>query len=100
MDTPDTTTQAPALHFHCGAKIALPDPAACTIRAGGRLVVFATGQEMDHPTMNDGKRAPCFMGCPCRSRAGRKMERCWIQGDDETKEATSFVVTCKVKERT
>ena len=80
--------------FACGAYVTAHDVG--DIRTGHLLGVFDSEAGMQYPRFADGKRAGCFLGCPCKKRAGYKKDRCFPSEPKLDGKVWRYVVSCKV----
>jgi len=69
------------------------------LRPGDKLCVMDTDPSSTalRPKFEDGKPAPCFLGCPVAKRkSGYKRQRCFPSDESLIGKSWRFVIDCKV----
>ncbi len=85
--------------FHCGAFMMARD--ASGLRPGDKLCVLDSDPAATalRPKFEDGRGAPCFVGCPVAQRkCGRKIQRCFPTDDSMIGKQWRYVIDCKVSD--
>lgn len=83
--------------LHCGAFMMVRD--AGGLRPGEKLCVMDTDPSSTalRPKFEDGRAAPCFLGCPVAKRkCGYKLDKCFPSDDSLIGKQWRYVIECKI----